>query len=77
MCPDLTPNKPWTVLEDALLLQLYEQHGPKWTTIADHLSGRSPTACRNRSRKYQMGRRDCGKERVNGDSACVLGAELG
>ncbi|WVQ84103.1 hypothetical protein IAT38_006248 [Cryptococcus sp. DSM 104549] len=50
--PILTPKKPWTPLEDALLLQLHEQHGAKWTTIADHLPGRSPLACRNRSRKY-------------------------
>ncbi|OCF32137.1 hypothetical protein I316_06293 [Kwoniella heveanensis BCC8398] len=50
--PGLTPNKPWASLEDALLLQLFEAHGPKWTVIADHLPGRSPLACRNRSRKY-------------------------
>ncbi|WWC63765.1 uncharacterized protein I303_106370 [Kwoniella dejecticola CBS 10117] len=50
--PKLTPKKPWASLEDALLLQLFEEHGPKWTTIADHLPGRSPLACRNRSRKY-------------------------
>ncbi|WWD07005.1 hypothetical protein V865_005102 [Kwoniella europaea PYCC6329] len=50
--PKLTPKVPWASLEDALLLQLFEAHGPKWTIIADHLPGRSPLACRNRSRKY-------------------------
>ncbi|RSH91665.1 hypothetical protein EHS25_009034 [Saitozyma podzolica] len=43
---------PWSSLEDALLLQLFESHGPKWTVIAEHLPGRSAISCRNRSRKY-------------------------
>jgi hypothetical protein len=52
LCPDLTPKMPWSSLEDALLLQLFESHGPKWTVIAEHLPGRSAISCRNRSRKY-------------------------
>nr|XP_019049860.1 hypothetical protein I302_00279 [Kwoniella bestiolae CBS 10118]OCF28790.1 hypothetical protein I302_00279 [Kwoniella bestiolae CBS 10118] len=50
--PELTPKRPWASMEDAMLLQLYEEHGSKWTVIADHIPGRSPLACRNRSRKY-------------------------
>ncbi|ODO01521.1 hypothetical protein I350_06341 [Cryptococcus amylolentus CBS 6273] len=50
--PCLTSKKAWTPLEDALLLQLFEAHGAKWSVISDSLPGRSPLACRNRSRKY-------------------------
>ncbi|WVQ83834.1 hypothetical protein IAT38_005978 [Cryptococcus sp. DSM 104549] len=61
--PDLTPKQPWSSLEDALLLQLHGQHGSRWTTIAEHLPGRSPLACRNRSRKYlELSGKGAGRE---------------
>ncbi|WVQ72851.1 hypothetical protein IAR50_002412 [Cryptococcus sp. DSM 104548] len=50
--PSLISKEPWTPLEDALLLQLFEALGAKWSVISDCLPGRSPLACRNRSRKY-------------------------
>ncbi|ETS77271.1 hypothetical protein PFICI_11145 [Pestalotiopsis fici W106-1] len=52
LSPDLASKEPWSPLEDALLLQLYETHGSKWSIIAESLTGRSPVACRNRCRKY-------------------------
>ncbi|GMK57629.1 hypothetical protein CspeluHIS016_0404630 [Cutaneotrichosporon spelunceum] len=53
LAPELTSKKPWSEDEDRLLLQLLEEKGPKWTSIAEQLPGRSPIACRNRSRKYR------------------------
>ncbi|CAK9784766.1 hypothetical protein CC85DRAFT_285241 [Cutaneotrichosporon oleaginosum] len=53
LAPELTSKKPWSDEEDALLLALLEEKGPKWTAIAEQLPGRSPIACRNRSRKYR------------------------
>ncbi|BEI80522.1 hypothetical protein CcaverHIS002_0110510 [Cutaneotrichosporon cavernicola] len=53
LAPELTSKKPWSDEEDALLLALLEEKGPKWTSIAEQLPGRSPIACRNRSRKYR------------------------
>ena len=40
---------PWTEEEDWRVLQLVEQHGPqRWTTIAEHLTGRMGKQCRER-----------------------------
>ncbi|EJT51010.1 hypothetical protein A1Q1_07804 [Trichosporon asahii var. asahii CBS 2479] len=56
LAPELTSKKPWSGKEDALLLELLEKLGPRWTAIADKLPGRSPIACRNRSRKFRKQR---------------------
>ena len=40
---------PWTADEDALIVQLVETHGPKWTLIAEKLAtSRSDSSVRNR-----------------------------
>ena len=40
---------PWSAAEDALIVQLVESHGPKWTLIAQKLAtGRSDSSVRNR-----------------------------
>jgi len=38
----------WTVEEDLLILQLYEQYGKRWSKIASHLPGRTDNGVRNR-----------------------------
>jgi hypothetical protein len=45
--PTLT-NNPWTPEEDKLLLEKYKEFGPKWTRIAEFLSGRTDLDCQNR-----------------------------
>ncbi|RDB28956.1 Myb-like protein A [Hypsizygus marmoreus] len=41
----------WTPTEDAQLLALYNIHGPKWSTIAREISGRTDDACSKRYRE--------------------------
>lgn len=62
----MTAKKPWSAEEDRLLLELLEQLGPRWTAIADKLPGRSPIACRNRSRKYRSVKNDGDNGRQDG-----------
>lgn len=38
----------WTAEEDATILRLYHQFGPKWTLIAQSLPGRTDNAIKNR-----------------------------
>lgn len=50
----LQPNikkSAWTASEDKLLLDLYENHGPKWSVIARQISGRTDDACSKRYRE--------------------------
>ncbi|KAL1412147.1 myb-like DNA-binding protein bas1 [Vanrija albida] len=67
LAPELTAKKPWSGEEDQLLLELLEQLGPRWTAIADKLPGRSPIACRNRSRKYRSVKTDGDSARLDGE----------
>lgn len=41
-------NEPWTPEEDELLLQKYNELGPKWTVIANFFKSRSNINVRNR-----------------------------
>jgi len=41
----------WTAAEDSQLLALYEVHGPKWSTIAREIPGRTDDACSKRYRE--------------------------
>ncbi|KAM0751216.1 hypothetical protein T439DRAFT_347776 [Meredithblackwellia eburnea MCA 4105] len=50
--PSLSARSEWTPNEDAMLLALFDQVGPRWATIAEKLPGRSALHCRNRYRKY-------------------------
>lgn len=54
LAPDLKLEAPWTEEEDALLLELYEKHGPKWTLMSDFVEGRNGIACRNRFRRFKL-----------------------
>ncbi|KXN83638.1 Transcriptional activator Myb [Leucoagaricus sp. SymC.cos] len=50
----LSPNvkkTAWTQDEDKLLLDLYEQYGAKWSTIARSIPGRTDDACSKRYRE--------------------------
>lgn len=38
----------WTTAEDALLVHLYNIHGPKWSFIARQIEGRTDDACSKR-----------------------------
>ena len=46
----------WSPEEDAALAEGVREHGPKWTTIAKTLPGRSPGALRNRYTRTQAKR---------------------
>lgn len=50
LSPDLTQST-WTPEEDRIILELYQQLGAKWTTIASHIAGRSGDACSERYRE--------------------------
>lgn len=52
LSPALT-SSPWSEEEDDLLLQLFENIGPKWTQIASFFRNRSSNAVRNRFRLKQ------------------------
>ncbi|TFK76764.1 hypothetical protein BDN72DRAFT_829929 [Pluteus cervinus] len=41
----------WTTSEDQLLIQLHNTHGPKWSTIARQIPGRTDDACSKRYRE--------------------------
>jgi hypothetical protein len=41
----------WTTDEDKQLLDLYNHHGPKWSTIAREIPGRTDDACSKRYRE--------------------------
>lgn len=41
-------NEPWTLEEDKLLVEKYEEYGPKWNKIAKHFVNRSDNSLRNR-----------------------------
>ncbi len=43
----------WTTLEDALLMEKYEEYGSQWQKIAFFFDGRPGLHCRNRWRKLQ------------------------
>ena len=50
----LAPNvrkTAWTPEEDRILLELYEQYGSKWSTIARSIEGRTDDACSKRYRE--------------------------
>jgi Myb-like DNA-binding domain len=38
----------WTIEEEALLMSLHHEHGNKWTTISQHMPGRSSSDVKNR-----------------------------
>jgi hypothetical protein len=41
-------SSPWSPKKDALLLQKYQEFGPKWTQIATFFTGRTDVNCRKR-----------------------------
>lgn len=41
-------NEPWTLEEDKLLVEKYEEYGPRWNKIAKHFANRSDNSLRNR-----------------------------
>ena len=45
---DGIPVPMWTVEEDLLILKLVEQHGKRWSRIAQELTGRTDNGVRNR-----------------------------
>lgn len=47
LSPGLT-NGPWSHEEDALLISLFNQLGPKWKQISTHFNGRSECNVKNR-----------------------------
>lgn len=47
----LLQHGPWTQDEDALLLQLYEKYGAKWSKIGEELKTRCDVWCRQRYKK--------------------------
>ncbi|KAI0032500.1 hypothetical protein K488DRAFT_85800 [Vararia minispora EC-137] len=50
LCPTVKKSA-WTGEEDRTLLELYEQHGPKWSLIARQIPGRTDDACSKRYRE--------------------------
>ncbi|KAI9632890.1 Homeodomain-like protein, partial [Dioszegia hungarica] len=52
LSPDLVLDAPWTPEEDALLLRLFKEHGPKWTKISHSFATRNGIAVRNRFRRF-------------------------
>jgi hypothetical protein len=62
---DSLVNNPWTPAEDAIIIETYNQIGPRWVEIAKVLSGRSGNSVKNRWYK-----RLC--KRVNGVPAQPL-----
>lgn len=46
--PDLENGQPWTYEDDQLLVQKYEELGPKWNKIAKFFHNRSDNSIRNR-----------------------------
>lgn len=57
LSPEIT-NAPWTVQEDQLLFQKYQEFGPQWKAMTPYFKNRSYNAIRNRfvamQRMYQM-----------------------
>jgi hypothetical protein len=49
--PNISKLK-WTSEEDDRLLELYGKHGPKWTLISQHLTGRPENAIKNRFHNF-------------------------
>lgn len=47
LSPGLT-NGPWSHEEDAQLIQLFNEYGPKWKLISKHFNGRSECNIKNR-----------------------------
>ncbi|OHS97564.1 Myb-like DNA-binding domain containing protein [Tritrichomonas foetus] len=47
LSPGLT-NGPWSHAEDALLIKLFNEHGPKWKTLSTYFNGRSECNIKNR-----------------------------
>lgn len=53
LSPDLNLDAQWTPEEDALLVKLFKEHGPKWTLMSDSFPTRNGIACRNRFRRFR------------------------
>ena len=53
LSPDLNLDAQWTPEEDALLVRLFKEHGPKWTLMSDSFPTRNGIACRNRFRRFK------------------------
>ena len=47
LSPDVKKTK-WTIHEDRLLVDLYNQWGPKWSVIASKFKGRTASSVKNR-----------------------------
>ena len=47
LSPGIT-NGPWSHKEDALLIKLFNEHGPKWKTLSKYFNGRSECNVKNR-----------------------------
>ena len=50
----LAPNlrtSPWTVEEDAILIQKYQEYGPKWSFLSQFFDKRGPVSLKNRHAK--------------------------
>ena len=47
LCENLKKSD-WTEEEDAIVLQLYDDFGPKWSKISSHIPGRSDNSTKNR-----------------------------
>jgi hypothetical protein len=63
LSPELDLDAPWTPEEDALLVNLFKEMGPKWTPMSDSFPKRNGIACRNRFRRFKfmhLGRSSCG-----------------
>ena len=47
----------WSTAEDTLLLKAYATCGPRWNSIASHISGRNPRQCEKRFRRIEKSRK--------------------
>jgi hypothetical protein len=44
-------HSPWTLEEDQLLLESFQQYGNKWSKISSHFQNRNQVSVRNRFRR--------------------------
>ncbi|OHT03006.1 Myb-like DNA-binding domain containing protein [Tritrichomonas foetus] len=66
---DLT-SKPWTLEEDAMLIKLRKEIGPKWVKMTMFLQGRSGNDIKNRWHKHLVDREPMRNVALNQPSKC-------
>lgn len=70
----LAPNivqTPWTHEEDTLILEKYDEYGPKWSLISKHLKNRSDNQIKNRFNNH-LSRMQKQKKQIKLDNRLIV-----